>query len=226
MTISKIPKNYVLVDFPSNKHESIALKNGKELYIDNTFEPEKHSVNYGKVLLLPDRLHYSGIAGDNGAMEYDIDIEIQVGDIAYFHYLESGKIPKEGRVVDHDGKRCAMVRYDRIFCVRRGNDIIMTNGWVLIEPVKETKIISDVIIVPDSIQAKFKAKEGIVAYCGTPVKAYAFRPTMGGDTDEIKPGDHILYSDFSNIPLEYGLHETMPKKYFRMQRKDIIGVYA
>lgn len=226
MKIDRIPKNYVLIEVPLERHESVKMGNGEELYLDSTYEPEKHARNYGTVLKVPDRLKYSGVKGDEYSLEYDADMDLEVGDIAYFHYLESAKAVKRGQVFEVDGKRAVMIRYDRIFFARRGDELVMANGWILVEPIYEDEIKSDIIIIPDTAKGKPKTLEGIVRHVGSGIREYIFGKENGADTNEVSVGDHIAFTKYSNIPIEYGLHETLDKTYFRVQQKDILGIYA
>ncbi len=222
---SRILSNYVLIEVPLEKHESIKMKSGTEIYVDNTYEPEKHAMNYGTVLKTPDKLKYSGIKGDEDSLDFDTDMELEVGDVVHFHYLEASKSAKRGRVIQYEGKRAVMVRYDRLFFARRGDGIVMTNGWILVDPIYEDEIKSDIIAIPDFSKGKPKTQEGIVRHIGSGIKENIFAQDFGADTNEVSVGDRIAFTKHSNILLEYDVHETMDKKYFRVQQKDIIGIY-
>lgn len=222
MIIGRIPKNYVLVHIKNDVHDSVKL-NDQEIYIDSSYEPEKHSVTNGIVETLPEVLHYNGVRSDENGLQFDTDMDLKKGDQVYFHYLETINAKSRGRIFDVEGKKYMMVRYDMIYFAKRDDDIIMVNGWVLVEPIEHETLKSDIIHIPNSIQEN--KQEGIVKHIGKPLRAYKMNPDVGEENDEVHEGDHILFTNFSNIPIEYKLHETMGKL-FRMQRKDIIAKHV
>jgi len=111
--------NYVLVGNPT---KTDTLKSG--LYIDTTYKPEHHVEIINEVIAVPDRLSFK---------EWETEMELKVGDQVWVNYLS---IMKGERVMVGD-KTYILVPYEKIILAKRGDDIVMLNGYVLIEPVLE-----------------------------------------------------------------------------------------
>lgn len=215
--------NYVLIE-PSRGNDEIILPSGLKLYIDITFEKEKHAVTTGTIIKTPKYLVFNRKRAAV-SVEFDVDMTLLPGDKVFFHYLVSENCIKDGRYYEVDGRIYFMVKYDRIFCAKRGDEVVMVNGWVLVEPVEED-VYKTNLILPEYLKKQVSQKEGIVKYVGPAVRSYFFEPEIVENDKDAKPGDRILFSPNSDIPLEYDLHASFEgkKKYFRMQRKDIFGV--
>lgn len=217
--IKRIPTNYVLVEQDLEHNEEVELSSGAKLYVDPTFEPEKHSKIKGKVLAVPDKIYFDKI--DEASMEYDVDMDVQVGDEVYFHYLSSGKAVKGRMTYEVDGKRCIFIPYDKLFFAKRGDDVIMLNGWMLVEPIEDT--IDTTLVIPDTMRGHSK-KIGKIKHCGSHVRKYKFYPDVCEHNITVADGDRVIFTKHSDIPVEYDLHNTLGTKVFRMQRKDIIAI--
>jgi len=76
--------NNVLIRL-DKENDSIKTTSGFELYIDSSFEPEKHATVTGEVCGLPSRLSYTGQA--NIGMPWLTDIEVNYGDHVIMYYL-------------------------------------------------------------------------------------------------------------------------------------------
>lgn len=215
---------------PNRGEDEIILSNGKKLYLDITFEPEQHAPCVGVVKKVPRRLHYSRKSADR-SVEFKVDIELKVGDNAFFHYLVPQHCMNEGRWVEvEDDGIYFLVKYDEIYCAHRGpeKDVIMVNGWILIYPVTKAAFSSSTLIVPEHLQEVQKTNEGIVAFVGSPVQEYFYQQNIKETSDDLKVGDHIMFEPDSDIPLQYPMHRNLKEKktFFRMQRKDILGIIS
>lgn len=213
---------------PNGGEDEIILSNGKKIYIDVSYEKEKHAPCVGKVMKVPQRLIYNKKSKD-ASVEYKVDMELEVGDNAFFHFLTPSKCMKEGRWVEvEDDGIYFVIKYDEIFCAQRGpeNDVVMVNGWLLIYPIEEPLFVSKLIIVPDHLQKIERPDQGIVAFIGSPVKEYFYQQKIYESHDDVKVGDRIYFEPDSDIPLQYEMHRNFEGKsnFFRMQRKDIFGI--
>ena len=229
MKISKMATNYVLVEAPQQLVEEVNM-NGTRLYIDPTYEVQKHALTHGKVVMVPDKLFFSNNPKRADAtLEFGTEMELKVGDIAYFHYLQPERAIVEGRVITHEGKRCIIIKYDTIFCAIRDDDFIMVNGWMLVEVEKEGSFKSSILHVPDNHQERKNTLRGTIAHLGTPNYGYKFEK-ISGESDwggkDLKKGDKVMFEKFSDIPIEYDMHKTIEGEYYRMQRKDIMGTFT
>lgn len=224
----RILNNKVLIK-PKGGNDEVIIEGygGKKisLFIDTSFETEKHAPTIGEVVKIPNRLVFDR-KSTMRTTEFDVDMELKVGDMAIYHYLapENCIMRKEYVVVDK--QIYFIVNYDQIFCAKRGDEVVMVNGYILVEPVVEDVFKSSLLITPDTLKDKNSPVEGIVRYIGTPVRNYLYEKDIQENADEPKVGDTIMFTQDSDIPLQYDLHASLDgkKKFFRMQRKDIFGI--
>lgn len=220
----RVPQNNVIIR-PDKGNDEITMPSGVKLYIDTSFEPEKHAGVVGEVMAVPERLRYQPDRGMT-TLQYDVDMELKVGDKAFYHYLIPENCMNSTKYLEVEGEVYLIVPYDEIFLAERGEEVIMVNGWILAEPILEDTFKSDILILPEISTKVASTKEATVAFVGKPVRRYLHDKTMDETTSEVNPGDKIMYLPNSDIPLEYGLHASFrgKKVFYRMQRKDILGI--
>ena len=76
--------NYILIRLDRD-NDFIKLENGSTLYIDTSFEPEKHATVIGEVFGIPKKLTYTG--KPNIGMPWKTPLQIKIGDKVIVHYL-------------------------------------------------------------------------------------------------------------------------------------------
>lgn len=214
-----IVPNRVLIQVIDN--QSNLLVNGeKYLKIDTQFSEEKHApitgiiVNYSNTLI-------------SELMEWKTSLDICIGDYAVYTYTSAihALTPEHGReFIDEYSNKYLMIDYGDIICVKRGSAIIPINGYLLVEPLEEEY--ASVFKLPTLTSMRY----GRIAYTSKKNEYYISAGVKRNDTydpiDEINPNDIIVFSHFSDIPLEYEAHLSFNKgkKYLRMQRRDIFAV--
>lgn len=191
------------------------LSTGEKVFIDNRYEKGKHMVRTGTVVHTPQNLHFEYF--DPLSLEYDTQMELQVGDKVIFHQLAINYVKKEPYGLGPDEYP---IKYDSFFCAIRNGEIIPVNGNVIVEPLKNE-------IVSKLVDPKLSVNHGIVKYLGTPIKNYLMTPDgLWSDKGvDIKVGDHIMYGKADCVRLEFSLHQTIDKgtMLYRMRRKDIVA---
>ena len=218
----RLMNNFVLVK-PTRAHNELDMSNGEKLFIDPSFDKEKHAPTSGVVVNVPEKLYFG--RNQSNTNEYDVDMELQVGDTIVFHFLTYQTCIDRKWFMVLDNELYLMVKYDCIFIARRKDKVIPINGWVVVEPLVET--IETTIELPDHIKNKSSLTKGIVKYLGSPVRNYSWdfdhKSKYGADTDEIKVGDTVMFSAEDSIPLQYEMHAIIDKgtELYRMHRKDI-----
>ena len=215
-------------------NDEIKMNDGGVLYIDTTFDPEKHATTTGEVTGLPSRLVYTG--KPNSGMPWLTDMEVQIGDRVVLYYLAVVNCfrPESYRAVVEDGDRYIFTGYQNIYAVIRDGKIIPVNGYCLLEPMedpewtrtKERMSRSGLQAVKLSEKSNTDVTYGRVAYCGAPIKEYPHKAYSDNGVN-ITPGDVVMLRRIKDIPLEYDLHAKIDggKKYWRVQRKDIVAIY-
>ena len=221
----KIPQNHLLVKVDCLRHKKIAFESGTKIIVDPSFKPEQHANTNGVVVAVPKSLYFN----KRDVMEssqYLTDIEVKLGDKVYFHYLQINYAIKHRKVVEVGGEFYIFIRYDSLFCGLRDGKMIMFNGWMLLEPIHLIETDKDkgfVSKLPKDRQ-KPDPMKGKIVCAGGAVREYFY----GSETDngiEVEEGDEVIFLPHSDIPLEYNMHQDLKKKYFRVQRKELLSVY-
>jgi len=216
--------NNVLIKF-DDEPEEIEVS-GVKLKIDTTYNKMQHQVTTGTVMGLPQRLYFDRTDVVK-SVEYDVDMELEVGDRVIMSYLSYGEAIKNASVDE-----CHYVRYDEILVAMRGDQVIPLNGLVLIEPINmtdsnEVKEVSKFLLLPDYVKIQKSETRGIVRYKGKAVKRYVLDrfDTIYESDDDVQVGDYVYFSPNYAVPLQYEMHQSLPMTLYRMRRKDIQGVY-
>jgi len=193
--------NFVLLGNPTSTEKIGGL------FIDTTYKPEDHVEIINEVIAVPDHLKFN---------EWETEMQLKVGDKVWVNYLSIIK----GERVQVGGEVYVLVPYEKIILTKRGDDIVMLNGYVLIEPVLEETQQSGIIILLK--QAKQASQRGYVRHMGIPNKRY----TDESHTDEIdiKLGDMVGLKHGYNSKLESSYHQTIGD-YWVVQRRNIVAAF-
>ncbi len=193
--------NFVLLGNPTSTEKIGGL------FIDTTYKPEDHVEIINEVIAVPERLKFN---------EWETEMQLKVGDKVWVKRLTITKAEK----VMVGEKAYLLVPYEDIILTKRGDDLVMLNGYVLIEPVLEETQQSGIIILLQT--AKQASKRGIVRHMGIPNKRY----TDESHTDEIdiKIGDMVGLKHGYNSKLESSYHQTIGD-YWVVQRRNIVATF-
>ncbi len=193
--------NFVLLGNPTSTEKIGGL------FIDTTYKPEDHVEIINEVIAVPERLKFN---------EWETEMQLKVGDKVWVNYLSIIK----GERVQVGGEVYVLVPYEKIILTKRGDDLVMLNGYVLIEPVLEETQQSGIIILLK--QAKQASQRGYVRHMGIPNKRY----TDESHTDEIdiKMGDMVGFKHGYNSKLESSYHQTIGD-YWVVQRRNIVAAF-
>ena len=145
--------NMVLIK-PERESDQVITESGIKLYIDPTFDEEKHAVRYGEVMAVPDVITYGLFSRRSIDWETDINPGATIQAENFGEYIFVGE------------KKHYFIRYDEIYLALRKKKMIMLNGFILIKPVKEKQVKPKKIILPDAIKKKVSEKYGIVKKSG------------------------------------------------------------
>lgn len=177
------------------------LYNGKLAFNDDTYNPNDRIRIYGEVVGIPSSLSSDAMNFSQHKLN-ECDIEVLVGDKAYFYY----NVFNESNIIQHEGQMYLKVRYDSIICVIRDGQIKAIAGHVLLTVKKKTEI-----YLLHSIE-KVQDRTGVVAAVPTPYH---------GDDQELEVGDTVHFyqdSEFEN--------EIEGNKYYVMRQEYIIAKVA
>ncbi|MBK5202114.1 MAG: hypothetical protein JJE45_00130 [Prolixibacteraceae bacterium] len=216
----------------------ILIKLGKEndtvrgLFVDTTFDPERHTTVTGTIFGLPSHLYYSG--EPNKGMPWQTPLEAKIGDgvIVYYLSIVNALKPKESRCIIEDGERFVLIPYQFIYAIIRDEKIIPANGYVLIEPIEDPAITHDKermakLNMELIITEKRNSKEviyGRVKYAGIANRQYVDEGSSDEGVD-IAVDDVVVIRKSNDIPLQYDLHAKIDggAKYYRVQRRNLLA---
>jgi co-chaperonin GroES (HSP10) len=231
--------NVVMVKLDRD-NDSIRTKTGDRIFIDTSFEPEKHVVLLGEVVAIPEKLHFSD---KKNILPWDTDLEVKIGDRVLLYYLAVRNcLAKEQKKYIKEGNSTFIfIKYQNIFAVLRDKqdrpvpnyEIIPINGYLLVEPLadptKEAKKISMEKLGLQFVDVKEKSIKdvvyGKVAYTGTRIKSY-FQPGLSDENIHVRVGDKVVMKKVRDIPAEYEYHAKIDggRKLYRVQRHDILAI--
>jgi co-chaperonin GroES (HSP10) len=177
---------------------TLFLYDGKLAFNDGTYNPNDRIRIYGEVVSVPDRLGSDAMDFSYHKLQ-DCEMEVKVGDKAYFYYIAFN----DENLIVHEDKMYLKVRYDSIICVVRDGEIKTIAGHVLITPKKSVE--SALLYSIEKIQSL----TGIVDHVPSPY--------IGGAVD-FTVGDTIHF--FENSEFE---NEIEGKKYYVMRQEYIIA---
>lgn len=222
----KPQSNHVLIKV-DRKQDEIKFTSGVKLYLDTSFETEKHAPATGHIVAVPDKLLYS--RNNANSIEWDTDMEAHVGDYAIVYFMAATNAFRKNiakSLEDENGDHYMFVKYENIYLVKRGDTILPLNGYCIAEPVMdhELKVLHDRynkmgFEIPLNMRRKFSTKVVKIVYTGNANRQYR-RKHLSDDGIEINPGDFVSIQLYADIPIEYDIHKTLDpeKNYVRLQR--------
>ena len=111
--------NYIWVEVEKTYEDSTII-NGKEIYINPTYNPELNTRQHGIVYSISKNIN-----------------NIKVGDKVYCHHFISRR---DHRVTFLENEKLIhKIHKNFIYCLSRDEKLIMLNNWVLVEQVKESE---------------------------------------------------------------------------------------
>ena len=221
--------NHVLIDPTSDNIHFNGLR------ISDFVNPQRHVSVFGKVTQIPDKLIYHGdtikfIPKTSQAnirkiqyyhqvsCEFKTKCEIKIDDTVLFKY---------GYQISNDEEKIGerlMIPYDGMYAAFRGDEVIMLNGYMLVEPLEKS--------VDDSVlHGMFSLhNKGIspgfakIIHIGSTVEYLDYPRRI--DESFLKKGDIIYFDQRFGVRVEWPLHNTLNpsgQPLMRIQRKDIFS---
>lgn len=208
----KLQPNWLLLSFDLQEFvsQTAELQNG--LRVDKRFEKYEYAVVTGQVVGICDTLFYLPSKGDwhEAPLEYDAQIEVEVGDTVFFNYLSAEKAVAQGRMIEWEGKYFGFMRYDRLYATIRRGEWYGVNGWKIIQPRASMEVKTGFTVSRPN-------KKGVVVGNGKPVEDYWDKHYP--ETGWIKWGDEVEY--ITAIPLE-NKYFSKHGEFYRVREKDVL----
>jgi len=215
---SKMLNNRVLVKIEDNLDDGNKLKDTTLdiVLAGGEWNEASRVVRFGKVVMKPERLVFrdKDNGESEGLMEWDTDMEIEIGDLCYF-----GKIASANSEIVYVGDELYyLIPYSRLILAIRGEEIIMLNGYCLLEEVIEkTRVRGLVLDFGDHVNKKM----GVVTHVGNGNRSYFGSEAVDA---EIEVGDEVVFEKNFFGYLEDDTFATLPKGTGFVQRSWIVGV--
>jgi co-chaperonin GroES (HSP10) len=223
--------NNVRISVPRGR-QKVTLPNGRDMFIDISFDPQKFVATSGIVMDIPDMLmpdRFPDGSHNPRGMEWDTEIEIQVGDKAFYQKYEAlvalGRLANPSMATWEETASYRVVGdeihifipYHSLYCVEREGELIMCNGYVLVEPV-EQEIDLGLMKIPEMLK-KNELHVGKVYCTGSYNKEYYRMKYM--DTIGYGPGDIVLFRKYNNVA-----HSDVVtgKDLYKIQRRQIVAI--
>lgn len=227
MKVKQTMGNHIMVKL-DQENNVIKTPSGFTLYIDTTFEPEKHTVVTGTVEAIPKSLYPRDLP-------WITQNELQVGDkVAMYYMAVMNCLSKERKKFIKEFRQTFIfIAYSNIYAAVRDGKIIPINGYILAEPIpdpffeKKKQEYLDKGIELVELETK-KNKEVCFAravHVGKPNFGYK-DPNQSDYFIEVSPGDELILKRLRDIPIEYEYHAKLDggRKLYRIQRHDILAV--
>lgn len=206
--IKKSAPNTVVVEVGATMDDTVEYGNLK-LHIDPEFNPTHYARIYGRVIAVPDGKAYN----EEGV---EIEKNVQVGDIIYFHYLTTS-----------DETNCIYGNYYKVpyywvFCIVRSGNILPVGSWTLCETVVEEEF-NHVEVDGQKIEAITSASGLVIGINKKPSTKFARLVYIGAPVGEgiefdVSPGELVLLNKNSNF-----VNKIEGKEYYTVRQSDILS---
>lgn len=206
--IRQAPVNTVIVEVGSALEDTYTY-GSLTINIDPEFNPTQYARIYGRVIAVPEGKVYATTG-------QEIEKDVEVGDIIYFHYLTTS-----------DETNCIhgnyyKVPYYWIFCSVRAGSIIPIGSWTLCEKIVE-ETFNEVEVNGVKIQATMSQSGLVTGVAKTPSVKYAKlahigKPLVGINALDATQNDVVILEKNSNF-----VNTVEGKEYYTVQQEYILG---
>lgn len=206
--IRQAPVNTVIVEVGSALEDTYTY-GSLTINIDPEFNPTQYARIYGRVIAVPEGKVYA-------TSGQEIEKDVEVGDIIYFHYLTTS-----------DETNCIhgnyyKVPYYWIFCAVRAGNIIPIGSWTLCEKIVEEEF-SEIEVNGVKIQATTSQSGLVTGVSKKPSVKYAKlahigKPLVGVNALDATQNDVVILEKNSNF-----VNTVEGKEYYTVQQEYILG---
>tara|TARA_R110002020_G_scaffold140089_2_gene311315 strand:+ start:594 stop:1178 length:585 start_codon:yes stop_codon:yes gene_type:complete len=174
-------------------HEDTVIVNGRELFLDVSYNDLKHARQYGTVIALPESL------------PKDIKLDIKKGDKVYCHHFLASE---QNRVKFHEDDNVYSIQWNHIYARIRKGKLKMMYHWNFVKQKLED-------------ESNYMTKSGIFTKPeAEDEELYGYVEHMNNDLKKmgVKKGDEVVFSKNS----EYDM-QIEGEKLLRMRNFDILA---
>tara|TARA_R100000700_G_C3175733_1_gene150608 strand:+ start:1024 stop:1671 length:648 start_codon:yes stop_codon:yes gene_type:complete len=209
----QIPKNQFLVKVDKPYEDTIEI-NGKQIFLNYTFDPLKHARQFGTVYQVP------------GWLPDGLEFDVKIGDKVYFHHLitaNTGNVSvnkkfssqssqdyiSDNKVEWLDEEKLYKVHWEFMYARVRKGKLKMLHHWNFVEQKTEDeesiKTKSGIFLKPEVEDITL---HGYVIYMNDWLKDQG-----------VKIGDEVIFSENSEYDMK--IEDT---KLLRMRNQDILAI--
>jgi co-chaperonin GroES (HSP10) len=164
---------------------------------------------------------------------YDVPIEVKVGDMVYFDYMQHYDCYQYQRFIETELGDMLLMRYDSLILAHseeNPQDIKTLNGLILIEKEAEKEGKSKAGIHLPLVKTQ-KGRVGKFSYAtvvktGNICRGYLDDLEVCDDPRPLNEGDCVIYKPAGAHLLEWGLHQVLfgGREVYSIHRKDLLMV--
>lgn len=242
----KPANNNLIVKFGGD-YDYIPTGNGTSIKAVPTYDPQFYKGISGEVVAVPDKLLFLGhrvanlkrrITGKklpsfhlrnvqywkSLSIPRETSMEVKVGDKIYFHFFQHTECMEEGRYIIENDELFLFIPYKECICVKRGDEVIPLNGYILVEPIEMTAEEKTAYGLEVVFNDQYATQKGVVRFLGEPSKADLDNANLKEDSN-ITLGQTVYFAVNDNVPVEYDLFQEIApgKKIMYMTRSAILG---
>lgn len=209
----------ILVELPQST-DDVAVKTRGGLFVSTLAHKEKYNPTHGKVVQIADEVEKVAV-GDTiffGNHLWDVAKRRAFGDdddrFKGFYTPDKVFAIKEGDGFDGSPLTCYMILPESmIYFVKRGEELIGMNGFVIAEPIqKEQQVTESKIVLVDLAEESYQENK--------------FKVFLAPEGTEVDAGDIVHTLTHCDIVVEEELNAPiLPSKYFFIEADDIIAKY-
>mgnify|MGYP003345625286 CR=1 FL=1 len=139
------------------------------------------------------------------------DCGVKVGDIAMFHFTTEQTCKQQGRIESDDDSRYFYIEADKIVCVKRGDQLLPLDGWIIAEHAEKAQEKTDSgLFIPESAQKTSDRKFKVVA--------------VHDGYEDCEVGDVIYTEKDCDIPIQIdNSFNIVSEKLFKIETKNILA---
>lgn len=209
----QIPKNHFLVKVDKPYEDTIEL-NGKQIFLNYTFDPLKHARQFGTVYQVP------------GWLPDGLEFDVKIGDKVYFHHLitaSTGNVSVDKKFANHSGQdlvsdnkvtwldeeKLYKVHWEFMYARIRDDKLKMLHHWNFVEQKTED-------------EESIKTKSGI--FLKPEVEDITLHGYVRHMNDWLKDqgvkiGDEVIFSENSEYDMKIEDNTLL-----RMRNQDILAI--
>lgn len=205
------PKDVIIVQIAKKTKDEITIAGGLKLWVETRLNMEEHATLNGTVISIPPYLKRDDLL--------NIDPQVRVDDDLYFNYSAIydqtlvGDLAYHNNLLQHNGKDYWLIDYSTVLFSKRGDDIVMHAGNVLVEPYKTQENKSSFLSLPDFQTKTARDDKGTVVAIGNKLFDKAETGVVAGDIISFDKKYRQRYEFFN-------------KTYFIIKQDRILAKYA